>query len=125
MAERQLEKYFDMSAGSYCGVLIKEKLAKKLQKLLYKQSLEIQKLLGENIDELQLSNWTLVYPDNKQTSINYFENNTNEEKMERIKLFNKADRIKYIPDVFYTDKKYTEASEDVQNTYMKEFEGIL
>lgn len=122
MAEKCIEKYFDMPMGCYCGVLIKETMAKKLQKLLYKQNQDIKELLASDLSQVEISNWTLAYPDGKQTSIKYFEQSTNEEKLERIKLIDQTAKVKYCENgVWNTNKKYNEARNDVEDSYMKHF----
>jgi len=120
MAERCIEKYFNMNAGQYCGVLMKEPMSKKIAKLLYKQNQEIQELLASDLSQVEISNWTLAYPNGEQTIINYFETDTNDEKLKRIKLFDKSSQIKFCKNVYHTDKKYNAASEDVKDTFEKE-----
>jgi hypothetical protein len=125
MAEKCLERYFNMPIGNYCGLLLKEDFAKKAQKLLYKHSQELKELLINNLDQLELSNWTLVYPDGKQTSINYFNTASTDEKIERIKLLDKSERIRYCKEgIWKTDLKYNEANNDVIKSFNQYYEKI-
>ena len=120
MAEQRLEKFFNMNAGGYNGVLLRENLAKKMMKLLYKQSQEIKELLVQNLDEVETTNWTLVYPEGKQTAIYYIVEG--DDKMQRIKLFNREAKLEYCKDgVFSTDKKGSEALRDVIAFYEEKY----
>ena len=119
---KSYDKWFNLPAGCYCGVFVKEKTAKKLQKLLWMQTQEIKELLTAHKDDLLPMEWTLAYPDGKQTSV-YFscQNDTVEE---RIKLFDKADRLRYVENgVFVTDKRWTEARDEVQAFYEEMYGG--
>lgn len=102
----------------YCGLLIKEKTAKKLQKLLWRQTQEIKELLIANKDDCVPGSWTLAYPEpeKKQTVVYYTCNDDTVDNI--IKLFDKADRLSHVDNgVFVTDEKYNKASEDVKRFY--------
>lgn len=128
MAKQCVEKYFNMPAGAYCGVLLREPLAKKMQKLLYKQAQEIKVLLMSNLDDVEAADWTLVYPlgdDGKpeQTTIHYFSTAESDEKIRRIDLFDGALRLRFCKNgVFETTLIGLEAVEDVQTFYNEHFE---
>lgn len=116
MVKQEMEKFFNMPAGAYCGVLLREPAMKKMQKLLYKQTQEIKRLLTESLDDIEVANWTLAYPDGVQTTVHYFDAaSTETEKVERIELFNKADKMQFTDyKVFSSDKKYSESMKEVE-----------
>ena len=122
MVEQRLEKFFNMSAGLYCGVLLRENLAKKMMKLLYKQSQEVQELLAQNIDDVECHSWTVVYPKGEQTAIDYFQESSLEDKMKRIKLFDKAAELRYCANgVFSTNEHWSEAANAVKAFYAERY----
>ncbi len=120
MAERCNERFFDMPIGCWCGILVREDAAKKLQKILWRQTQEIKDFLIRNMDALEASNWTLAYTP-EQTTVFYFDKNSHEELKHRIELFDKADRLKFIPDVFKADGAYNEAMEEVKAFYTEHY----
>lgn len=126
MTERRNERFFKMPAGCYCGVLIREEAAKKLQKILWRQTQEIKDFLTRNKDALEAANWTLAYAP-KQTTVNFYDANSHDDLDERIKLFDKADRLTFCPDVFRSTERYNRAMEEVEQFYtehyMKDKEG--
>ena len=100
-SKKAVKTYFNISAGAYCGLLLEKRLAERMAKLLYKQQQEIKELLAANINETEVSEWTLAYPDEKQTTVSFFNPKaTIEEKMLRVELFNKVDLIRKIDEVF-------------------------
>lgn len=104
--------------------VIKRTISKKMQKLLYKQTQEIKQLIASNLDDAEISDWTLVYPKGEQTSIHYFTQSSEREKIERLKLFDSSNKIRFCSNgVFMTDKKYNEASEDVKLFYNENFDN--
>lgn len=114
------DNWFDVPAGTWCGLYIKEKTAKKLQKLLYKQTQEIKKLLTSNKEDLIVSHWTLAYPnpEKEQTSVHYGVTDDYETVEDRIRLFDKAERIKHIDKLFIIQGVNTiEARKEVQKFY--------
>ena len=114
------DNWFNVPAGMWCGLYIKERTAKKLQKLLYKQTQEIKKLLTSNKEDLVVSHWTLAYPppEKEQTTIYYTVKDDYDTVEERIKLFDKADRIEHIGKVFIIeDGDPIEARKEVQKFY--------
>lgn len=114
------DNWFNVPAGMWCGLYIKERTAKKLQKLLYKQTQEIKKLLTSNKEDLVVSHWTLAYPptEKEQTTIYYTVKDDYDTVEERIKLFDKADRIEHIGKVFIIeDGNPIEARKEVQKFY--------
>ncbi len=98
---KAIKPYFNMDAGIYCGLLLEKRLAVRMGKLLYKQQQEIKELLAANIEETEVSNWTLAYPDDKQTDVMFFDPNATEaDKMRRVELFTKGNLISKCKDVF-------------------------
>jgi len=100
-SKKAIKNYFNMSAGNYCGLLLEKRLAIRMSKLLYKQQQEIKELLASNIEETEVSNWSLAYPDGKQVVVNYFDPEaTNEDKMRRVELFSKDALLQKLDEVF-------------------------
>ena len=128
MTEKRLERFFNFPAGMYSGVLIREEAAKKLQKILWRQAQEIREFLARNKDSLEASHWTLAYPENpeertgKQIHLTYFDGNSRDDLGDRIRLFNNAYRLLYVPAVFSTTEKYYEASVEVEKFYLEHYE---
>lgn len=113
MTERCNERFFQMPVGQWCGFLIREDAAKKLQKILWKQTQEIKDFLTRNMDALEAENWTLAYTP-EQTTVHYYDGKSKEDLKDRIALLDKADRLSFEPDVFRTDKASVEAMEEVK-----------
>lgn len=118
---RSNENWFNLPSGCYCGVAIKEKTARKLQKLLWKQTEEIKDFLTAHKEDCVPYHWTLAYPNGKQTTVHYTCPDTTVE--ERIKLFDKAGRINHIDNLFVTNERYNKASEEVQWFYEEMYGG--
>lgn len=116
MTEKCNECFFEMPIGQYCGVFIRESAAKKLQKILYRQTQEIKDFLTRNLDSLEAAEWTLAYiPD--QVTVSYFDGNSRDEIQNRIEVFDEVSRLRYVSDVFRTDKTYVEAMTEVRQFY--------
>lgn len=98
---KSIKTYFDMNAGVYCGLLLEKRLAIRMSKLLLKQQQEIKELLAANIEETEVSEWTLAYPDGEQKSVIFFNPDaTVRDKMRRVELLSKGDLIKKVDKVF-------------------------
>lgn len=122
MTEKCCERFFEMPAGIYCGILIREDAAKKLQKILWRQTQEIKEFLTRNMDALESANWTLAFSGTEnQTHIDYFDRNSREYLPERIKLFDKTCRLSYVPNVFMSDKTFTDARAEVKAFYEEHY----
>lgn len=122
MAEKCIKKYFNLSLGCYCGVLLNKPLAQKVLKMLYRHNQELKQLLADNLDNVEVADWTCVLPRGEQTTITYYAVSTEEEKIERIKLIDKAHQLnRKVGDVWRTDKKHSEAKEDVKKSFLEEF----
>jgi hypothetical protein len=118
MTEKSLDKWFDFPAGCYCGLVVKEATAKKLMKILYRQTQEIKEFLHQHKEDLATSNWTLVYPDGKQTIIKFTCTDTYDSVDNRIKLYDKTAGMEYIKDGLYVSTEtYTKAVEEVKEKY--------
>lgn len=116
--KKSCDNWFDMPAGWYCGLFIKERTAKKLQKLLWRQTQELKEFLTANKDDCVSSHWTLAYPnpDKKQTTVYYTNNDDSVD--ERIALFDKSCRLRHLDGgLFITDSRYNEASKEVKDFY--------
>ena len=101
MNKRAIKTYFNMSAGSYCGLFLEKRLAIRMNKLLIKQQQEIKELLASNIEETEISGWTLAYPNEEQTRVAFFNPHASEsDKLKRVELFSKEDMIKKEKEVY-------------------------
>lgn len=116
---KAIKTYFNMSAGSYCGLFLEKRLAVRMAKLLYKQQQEIKELLASNIEETEVAEWTLAYPDEKQTTVHFFNPEaTIADKMYRVDLFTKDAMIKKLEEVFMA-KDMKEAEHNYLEYYDK------
>jgi len=109
-----------MPIGIYSGFLIREAAAKKLQKILWKQTQEIKDFLTRNMDALEAAEWTLAYTP-KQITVQYYNRHSREELERRIALLDKVDRLNFVPDVFKTDSAYAEAMKEVEEFYTEHY----
>ncbi len=66
---------YDYSAGVYCGVLVTEKVMRKLAGLQAKHLEDVKRLLCDEADRgnVHPSMWTLHYPDGEQTDVKYID----------------------------------------------------
>lgn len=98
MTERCNERFFHMPIGCYCRFLIREAAAKKLQKILWRQTQEIKDFLTRNMDALESENWTLAHTP-EQTTVYFYDGHSQEDLKHRIALINKMDRLAFVQDV--------------------------
>lgn len=120
MTEKSLDKWFDFPAGCCCGLVVKEETAKKLMKILYRQTQEIKEFLHQHKEDLAPSNWTLVYPGGKQTVIKYSRADPFDTIDDRIKLYDKTAVMQYIKDGLYVSTETSlKADEEVKQEYYK------
>ena len=118
MTEKSLDKWFDFPAGCYCGLVVKEATAKKLMKILYRQTQEIKEFLHQHKEDLATSNWTLVYQCGKQTIIHYTYEDPFSSVDDRIKLYDKTAAMTYLKEGLYVSTEtYTKANEEVKEKY--------
>lgn len=118
MTEKSLDKWFDFPAGCCCGLVVKEAAAKKLMKILYRQTQEIKEFLHQHKEDLAASDWTLVYPGGKQTVIKFTCANPFDSVDDRIKLYDKTAALHYIKEGLYiSTEMYTRATEEVKEKY--------
>lgn len=116
MVFKSTDNWFDFPAGCYCGVAVKEKTFKKLQKLLYRQTQEIKEFLVSNKEDIVPIDWTLAYPDGKQTTIHY--TRQNESVDDRIRMFDKAFNLRHLDNgLFISDSGICEAGKEVARFY--------
>lgn len=62
------KNYYKIEARPVCSVFLDEYLMKKVNKVLYKYTQEIEALLENNNEHLIPEQWSLVYPNKKQVS---------------------------------------------------------
>ena len=115
---KSIEQFYDLSFGCYCGVLVRKDLSKKIAKMIYRQTQELKELLASNLDEIEVSNWTLAYPDGKQTSFHYYSKSSNEEKIERINVLQKTLNFKPLENIFIADN-----SSEAEKAFMEHHEN--
>lgn len=85
---RDHKVYLQVSFGVYSGMLLGQKTVAKYMRLHKKFLHDTKQLLGENLDDVRVSNWTLDYSDGKQRTVTYHSevDNTDEKKLARIGL---------------------------------------
>lgn len=66
---------YEYTAGVFCGVLITERVMKKLARLQSDYLLQVKLMLLDEYDRGNVypSDWTLHYPKGKQTTVNYID----------------------------------------------------
>lgn len=64
---------YDYTAGCCCGVLVTERVMKKLAALQAEHLEAVKRLLTDNASEVFPSAWTLHYPEGKQTTVRYID----------------------------------------------------
>ncbi|MBZ9536821.1 hypothetical protein KGR20_21920 [Cytobacillus oceanisediminis] len=114
---KSIEKFFDMPMGCFCGVLIREKTAKQLAKLLYKHNQEIKELLASDLNQIEVSDWSLAYPEGKQTSFKFYIESSDKEKLGRINLIDRTKLISYCEDGVFIVDHYQNAKDVYMDWY--------
>lgn len=120
------ERLYDFPAGSFCGVLMPEKVMKKISKLYTKYNNEIKRVLIDNKDCLYPQHWTMATDENKKQDAVYIKFVLDQEDSfnsvdHRIGLFVPL-RCEYIKDV-YLVQNYDQAQE-IANQLMVDAGGI-
>lgn len=64
---------YDYTAGCYAGVLVTERVMRKLAKLQSEHLEAVKRVLHDNQDEVFPSMWTLHYPGGKQTVVQFID----------------------------------------------------
>ncbi len=64
---------YDYTAGVQCGVLVTEKVMRKLAALQALHLEAVKRLLTDSEGEVFPSMWTLHYPEGKQTTVRYID----------------------------------------------------
>ena len=64
---------YDFTAGVFCGVLVPERVMRKLAALQAEHIEKVRRILMDNKDDLFTSAWTLYYPEGKQTTVRYID----------------------------------------------------
>lgn len=96
-------RLFNFTNSQYCGVLVTEKVMKKLAKLEAKYLNEVKLLLSDELDngEVISSDWGLVYPEGRQTT--YYYSDKRSDIKNRIKVACLSSKIEHRPVVFIAD----------------------
>lgn len=102
---RENKNYYSVSFGIYLGVIVNEKLMRKATKLLRKQDEELKQLLLNNLDDLEVNNWTLAHPNGEEQAINYISKNNYETKEERIDVISKIQSVTKIDHLYRCEEK--------------------
>lgn len=114
----EIEKYdgslYSYTAGCLCGVLITEKVMRKLAKAQVKHLEEVKRILHDNKDtDVFPSMWTLHYPEGKQTTVNFIDTSENVEQ--RIKNATMASTPRHLKLVFKANSM--KEAEKMADTY--------
>lgn len=64
---------YDYTAGCYCGVLVTERVMRKLAALQQQHMEAVKRLLTDSDGEVFPSMWTLHYPSGKQTRVSFID----------------------------------------------------
>lgn len=91
---------FDYTAGTLCGVLVTEKVMRKLASLQAQHLESVKRLLSDEAERGNVypSMWTLHYPDGKQTTVRFID--TSESVQQRIKYATTSRQPEVCPVVF-------------------------
>lgn len=83
---------FDYTAGVYCGVLVKEKIMRKLAAAQQRHMEEVKKILSNGADngEVFPSMWTLAHIDGEQHTVIYIDESC--DVLQRIKMGTRTDQ---------------------------------
>lgn len=76
---------YDYTAGVLCGVLVTERVMKKLAALQANHLELVRRVLHDNMDEVFPSSWTLHYPEGKQVAVHYIDRAPRTRVEDRIK----------------------------------------
>jgi len=107
--------YFNLKFGNYCGLLLEKRLAKRVVGMLKKQQQELKELIAANIDETEIYEWTLAFPDNKQEIVRFFDNKrTHNDKINRLDLMDNVELFEVVKDVFIAPDP-----REAEETYLK------
>ena len=111
------ESLYDYTAGVCCGVLVTEKVMRKLAKLQAKHLEDVKMLLTNSDGEVFPSMWTLHYPEGKQTHVMFID--TSESVKSRIKMAGVASPPRYIKTCFIA-----ESMEEAKRMANERFEEV-
>lgn len=123
-AEISLEKLYNLSFGQYVGVLMRKELMRKVAKLRSRQIYELKKLLASNLDLLEVRHWSLARIDDERHEFSYYKKCTDEDKLQRIDVLDKAMPIKYENIVVVVEgENWEKRQEAVKKTFIKHLTG--
>jgi len=86
-AKRNHELWLDVIFGRWCGVLLRKKAAVKMIKLVQQHLKEVKTMMCENLDDLEITDWTIDHSDG-QENVKYFIPSSDKEKIEKIDNLN-------------------------------------
>ena len=92
---RVMKPFLDVTFGGWCGMLMGKKTAKKFIVLQKQFILDVKKLLANNLDDIEVSNWSLDYSDGEQRSFHFIDEEQSNEsrKIARISLLDRQDLL--------------------------------
>lgn len=118
------DKYFDLPAQQYCGLYLEKRLAIRVNNLLQKQAAELVELIGANIDEAHVADWTLVLDNGEQHTVRYVResDNSRHEKQYRLDLYLQGSKIRPLDHVIFVSGSNWQAARDTaRQEYRKYF----
>lgn len=86
---------YDYTAGVACGVLVTEKVMRKLAALQAQHLEAVKRLLTDSEGEVFPSMWTLHYPEGKQTTVHYIDTSRTVEERIRSAVVSRQPTAEY------------------------------
>lgn len=117
------DKYFDLPARQYCGLYLEKRLASRVNSLLQKQAAELVELIGANLDEAHVADFTII-KDEEHHVVRYVResDNSRHEKQHRLELYLQGSKIRPLEHVIFVDESdWQKAKETAQQEYRKYF----
>lgn len=117
------DKYFDLPVQQYCGLYLEKRLAIRVNNLLQKQAAELVELIGANMDEAHVAEFTII-KDKEHHVVRYVieSDDTRHEKQHRLELYLQGSKIRPLDHVIFVDASDWQVARDTaQQEYRKYF----
>ncbi|MEW6006136.1 MAG: hypothetical protein AB1695_12560 [Stygiobacter sp.] len=115
------ERLYSFNYNGYCGVLLPEKVMKKIMKLFVKYTDEIKKVLYENKQDLYEYHWTLANKMNGDKieiqKVIIYTTKSKQDLDNRLSIF-QAPKPKYEPEVFIVENR--QEAEEIAKLLLEE-----